>query len=503
MIHKALYLASVIILASCSFKHASKTGDRFVCDSIKPQPVYQGLRINQSELKNKSVVFTLESGGESFFARAWLWQNAQKTIDIQHYIFKKDKTGRLACYYLLQAANRGVKIRLLLDEVAVKRGADDMAILDAHENIEVKIYNPGFIYSKSLAHRLVKLLTQMKRLTMRMHVKTITVDQQVSIMGGRNVADEYFDYSHRYNFRDRDIVMLGAPASVVTQSFDVYWRDTMSIPLTKLVKQKKKFHDKKHADVLREFGCDTKNLAPEVKNKIHNFPHMLDTVKSKQLVWVDHVSFVSDEPGKNETRPGRVGGMCTDSMMKLLSEAKSSVIIQSPYIIFNKKERELFKELLDKGVKIKVLTNSMASTDNFEAFSGYKRDRKMILDMGIDIYEFKPSPNEKYSIMIPDEQEKIKYKAVLGLHSKTMIIDGRVAVVGTYNLDPRSADLNTECVAIVRSKEFADNIMKYVDLEFQSENSWHVTKDFNPDKKAGWRKRLKVASRRPVPKDFL
>jgi phosphatidylserine/phosphatidylglycerophosphate/cardiolipin synthase-like enzyme len=297
--------------------------------------------------------------------------------------------------------------------------------------------------------------------------------------------------------------MFGAAASIVTQTFDVHWNDTLSVNLNKLINEKKKKYSRPgRYNFFHRYACREKNLSKEVRNKIKKFPVMFDTIKSKQLVWVDKLSFVSDEPGKNETR-GLVGGLCTDSIIAILKQAKRKVIIQSPYIIFNKREKELFQELLDKGIKIKVLTNSMGSTDNFEAFSGYKRDRDMILDMGIDIYEFKPSPGEKYGIMIPDEQEKIKYKAVLGLHSKTMIIDDETGIVGTYNLDPRSADLNTECIAVVRSREFVNKIMKYIDLEFDSENSWHVTKDFNPDEKAGWRKRLKVWSRRGVPKSFL
>jgi cardiolipin synthase C len=496
-----LYLLGPILFISCSGKHAGKLIKSSACDTLRPMPILEDLA---GRLNEKSAVYTLESGGQSLFARAWLWQNAKKQIDIQHYIFKKDNTGRIACHYLLRAADRGVRIRLLLDEVAVKKGAADMALLDSHENIEVKVYNPGFRYSKSLGYRLKMLFTQMKRLNQRMHIKTITVDNKVSIMGGRNVADEYFDYDHRYNFRDRDIVMLGKLCENVTGTFNQHWTDTLSINLDELVNEnKKKYNDPKRFERFHRHACDPKNLSSGVRNKINQYPVMFDTIKSKELVWTNDVQFVADEPGKNGNRQDRKGGVCTDSVMALLRQAKKTVIIQSPYIILNDQGKELFKELLDRGVKIKILTNSMGSTDNFEAFSGYKRDRKMILEMGIDIYEFKPSPEEKYSIMIPDEQEKIKYKAVFGLHSKSIIIDEAIAVVGTYNIDPRSADLNTECIAIVRSKQFADKIMKYINLEFEPGNSWHVTKNYNPDKEAGLWKRWKVASRRGVPKSIL
>ncbi|HEY3429373.1 MAG TPA: phospholipase D-like domain-containing protein, partial [Cyclobacteriaceae bacterium] len=151
----------------------------------------------------------------------------------------------------------------------------------------------------------------------------------------------------------------------------------------------------------------------------------------------------------------------------------------------------------------RILTNSMASTDNMEAFSGYQRDREALLKTGVRIYEFRPDAKERFDVMTGALQEKINYTPIFGLHAKSMVVDGATTVIGTFNLDPRSANLNTECVIIIRSEKISANVLKGFEIEFQQENSWETTLDFNPDSEAGKMKRVKTWTRKVVPKEIL
>jgi putative cardiolipin synthase len=190
-------------------------------------------------------------------------------------------------------------------------------------------------------------------------------------------------------------------------------------------------------------------------------------------------------------------------LINLIRKAKTSVDIQSPYLITTEESRKLFSDAVKRGVKIRILTNSMASTDNMEAFSGYQRDREALLKTGVKIYEFKPDAAERYQVMTGALQEKINYTPIFGLHSKSMIVDNSITVIGTFNLDPRSANLNTECVTIMRSEKIAAGVLKGMEIEFQPHNSWETTTEFNPDAEASRAKRVKTLTRRVVPKGIL
>lgn len=455
-------------------------------------------------MKSKTGVYVLEDGVSSLTSRAWLCDEAKKTIDIQYYIFSKDNTGLLASDFLVRAADRGIKIRMLIDDITVKAGSKELYALDSHENIEIKIYNPG-VKIGTVGARIKKLVKNINKIHRRMHNKTITVDDQVAITGGRNIADEYFDFDKEYNFRDRDVLLIGKTVPDVKSSFELFWKDTLSVKLGDLVNEnKEKKNNEPRFDKLHAYAEDTKNFSPAMREKVKNFPQTFKAVqKSGGLLWVDNVSFVADIPGKNENRPNREGGVCTDSIIALITKAKTSIDIQSPYFILTDVGRELFHAQVKRGVKIRILTNSLTSTDNHEAFSGYERDRKLLLETGIEIYEFKPHAKVRYKLMNDEVQSTIDYKAVYGLHAKTMVIDNAISVIGSYNLDPRSANLNTECVAIIRSQEVAKNVLKHLNEEFLPENAWHTTLDYNPDKEASNKKRIKVASRKIIPKDIL
>jgi cardiolipin synthase C len=462
------------------------------------------LPVNDS-MRTQTGVYVLEDGGGSLVARAWLVEYAEKTIDIQYFIFSPDNVGLIACDYLVRAADRGVKVRLLIDDVMVDAGVHEILTLDSHDNIEIKIYNPGVNLGKNLLSKLRKFATDFRGANQRMHNKTFIVDGQVTITGGRNIADEYFDYDHEYNFRDRDVLLLGKVNESIETSFENFWTSKLSIPVTDLVSQEEaSYADTTRFDRLHQYACNPENFWPQVRERIQNLHVLFESLRtSGNLVWLEDVRFVSDVPGKNTSTNLTGGGVCTDSLINLIRKAKISIDIQSPYLITTAQSRELFKAAVERGVKIRMLTNSMASTDNMEAFSGYQRDRKELLETGVKIYEFRPDAAERYQVMTGALQEKLNFTPIFGLHAKSMVVDGYITVIGTFNLDPRSANLNTECVVIIRSEEIAAGVSAGMETEFKAENSWETTLDFNPDKEAGRSKRSKTWSRKMVPKQIL
>ena len=501
----------IILLSSCSEPDKNKipAKEKDFCASIHRNDslsLSKELESISDSMKRKTGVYVLEDGGGSLITRAWLSEYAEKTIDIQYFIFSTDNVGLIACDYLVRAADRGVKVRILVDDIMVEASGHDILTLDSHENISIKIYNPGVNLGKNIVSKLKKYSTDFRSANQRMHNKTFTVDGKISITGGRNIADEYFDYDHEYNFRDRDVLLMGKVTDNIQNSFDKFWNCSLSIPVKDIVKEDSSGPmNKNRFGKLHQYACNPDNFWPQVRERIKDIPFAFKTImNSGELVWLDSVIFVSDVPGKNDGSKGLSGGgVCTDALINLVKQAKISIDIQSPYLITTALSQNIFREAVARGVKVRILTNSLASTDNLEAFSGYQRDRKKLLETGVKIFEFRPDATERYKIMTGALQTKLNYSPTFGLHAKSMVVDGKITIIGTFNLDPRSANLNTECVAIIKSEKISQGVLKGMEEEFKPENSWETILTSNPDSKADFKKRLKTMTRKIVPKDIL
>ncbi|MES2837785.1 MAG: phospholipase D family protein [Bacteroidota bacterium] len=509
-IYFVILLFSVFTIVSCSNEPKEiPIYEKDFCASIHRNDsvtLSEQLKKVDTLMQTKTGIYVLEDGGNSMIARAWLSEYAEKTIDVQYFIFSTDNVGLIACDYLVRAANRGIKVRILVDDIMVDAEPHDILTMDSHENIEIKIYNPGTNIGKNILQKIGKLKTDFRGANQRMHNKTFIVDEKVVITGGRNIADEYFDYDHEYNFRDRDILLLGKTVKTVQTSFNDYWNSSYCINIADLVKDKSINNlDTSRFKRLHQYACNPENFWPQVREKITNIPFIFNELQEQgKIIWTDSVSFVADIPGKNDGTKGLSGGgVCTSALIDLVKNAKNSIEIQSPYLITTELGKKLFEDAIKRGVKIRILTNSLASTDNLEAFSGYKRDREKLLKTGVRIFEFKPDAKERFKIMTGELQTKINYAPIFGLHAKTMVIDNEIIVIGTFNLDPRSANLNTECLTIVKSKEITKGVLEGIETEFLPENSWETTLLWNPDKEAGIKKVVKAASRRVVPKSIL
>ncbi|MDC5703287.1 phospholipase D family protein [Vibrio europaeus] len=477
------------------------------CDSIQQhqvKPLSHYIEPFQSKLDNKTGVYVLEQGAEAMMSRAWITDRAERSIDIQYFIFSVDNIGLIATDHLVRAAERGVKVRVLIDDIMLDAKGDELLMLDAHENIEIKIYNPNVNIGKNIIDKLGTLLTDFHGLNQRMHNKVFLVDDQIAVTGGRNIADEYFGFDHEYNFRDRDVFLAGKAVSDVKRSFNEFWNHELSVGVEKLVGNNP-YPKNPDFSRLHSYSCNPENFHPEIKAEIEKVPQTFDRLMDQgRFRFLEKVEYISDKPGKNDQQSFLGGGSITRStLIELAESAEKSILIQTPYLVTTKADRKFLRQLVDKGVEIKILTNSLASNDNLEAFSGYQRNRSALLKTGVEIYEFKPDAKVRQRVMTEHMFKRLPTTPIFGLHAKTMTIDEHITIVGTYNFDPRSANLNTESFTVIHSPEITDGVNIALRIEMEPENAWLISEDFNPDHKVSIFKQIGVKIRRIVPKNIL
>jgi putative cardiolipin synthase len=447
----------------------------------------------------KSGAYVLEKGEEALLARAWLADRAAKSIDIQYFIWSTDNIGILASEALLRAAERGLKVRVLVDDLLIDAPPEAMLALALHPNIDIRIYNPKLNVGTSTPKRIGNVVTGLRTVNQRMHDKTALFDGMVGITGGRNMADEYFDYDHSYNFRDRDMLVIGPVVADMESSFERFWESPQAVPVEKLLpkKLKKMTPDRMNAAYagLHAYAGQAENFAPEVRQALQDLPQRFDLLL-RDLIW-DEVRFLSDLPGKNTAlRRFDGGGRTTMALVEQLEKAQKRITIQSPYLVMPKGVLELLRNLVRRGVEVRIITNSLASTDNLQAFSGYHKQRKAILASGIQVFEFRPDPAIRRELI--ERYAKLeKDPPVFAIHAKSMVIDGKTLFVGTFNFDPRSANLNTEVGVLIDNPILAAQVEKSIERDMAPENSWRAAD--NPDRYAPADKRRKVKMWKVLP----
>lgn len=505
-----LLILAFLLGACASSKPALQVPDEDFCAQIHPPenvPLSTFLDPLRGRMETQTGVYALEEGDVSMMFRAWMIEAAEHTLDLQYFIFTTDNVGLIGIDYFVRAADRGVKVRILIDDITVTTDVADLLAIDAHPNIEIRIYNPVANIGKTFPKKIRNAARDFRGFNHRMHNKTFIADGQVMITGGRNIADEYFDFDHGYNFRDRDVLMVGEAVAAADASFEAFWNSRLSRPLSRLVSlPEHKVNAEATYQALRQYACNPSNYWPQVRQKIASAPLVFnDLVESGLLIWTDLAYFISDDPGKNDGTEGLGGGgRSTEQLIDLVRNATESIRIDTPYLVTTGLSHGLIREARARGVEITILTNSMAATDNLEAFSGYVRSRQTLLDLGVTLYEFKPDAQVRYEVMTGALQRELDFAPTFGLHSKSMVVDGRISVIGTFNIDPRSANLNTECMAVIYDEAFTERLMAFKEVDVRPENAWRIRKDFNPDKHAGWKKRFGVWWRsKLVPKSVL
>jgi len=402
---------------------------------------------------------------------------AEKTIDVQTYQWSSDLAGGMLGYRLWSAAERGVRVRVLIDDFLLDDRDYDLAAFDAHPNVDVRLYNPfGSRFKlKPLAklRRAMEMATNMSRLNHRMHNKTFTVDNQLAIVGGRNIADYYYGLSEKFNFIDLDLLVSGPLVDLVSMSFDEFWNSRWAYPITvfekhpslaatreKLVGAGERINAKK-----REIG-----IPVEIEPERLALQRFIDG-----LSWaVAEITF--DDPDKGRGANKLKGSEVASTLRQLAGETDSELLILTPYLVTRSIKGSIVEGLLANGVAVKVLTNSLASTNQTAVHSGYARYRKELLRAGIELHELQPDMAEYV------REERVPWSTGNGsLHTKVVVFDRETVFVGTYNMDPRSLELNTELGFVVRSPAIAERIGAFADKLLEPDSSWRVSLDAGED----------------------
>src|SRR6187399_858383 len=393
----------------------------------------------------KTGVVPLLSGRDAFAARMIIARAAERSLDVQYYIWHADTTGNLMFEALWQAAERGVRVRLLLDDQNTRGLDPTLAALDAHPNIEVRLFNPF----TSRALRIGDYTHSFARLNRRMHNKSFTADNQISIVGGRNIGDEYFEAGTTVAFADLDTVVEGAVVHDVSTQFDAYWNSESAYPLASLVPAA----PAEGAALLRDAWSKLSD-SPEAAEYIDA---VRETGFVEQLVagtleveWVP-ARLVSDDPDKVLHPPERREIQMGPRLQAAMGRPESEMDLVSPYFVPTQEGTDALIAIAARGVKVRVLTNSLAATDVAPVYAGYVKYREALLRGGVRLFELKPQSDEK-------PHGKFRAGSAASLHAKTFAIDRSRIFIGSFNLDPRSARLNTEVGVVLDSPTLASQL---------------------------------------------
>ena len=416
----------------------------------------------------RSGFLPIHGSVEALTWRIALAESAQNSIDAQYFMWHMDEVGKLLLERLLQAADRGIKVRLLLDDLM--GGLDREWILaNTHRNLEVRLFNPFRTRANNWLARGPEWLMGISRLNHRMHNKLFMVDRELAIVGGRNISNEYFGLGTHLDYRDFDLLASGLIAHQLDESFETFWNSAWTYSPKKLTEYRAEIDD------LEDFRRETREwLSKAEKLEVirtspdHDWSLMLAKASEKFIKARARVVY-DCPPG---TQSGTPVQRVVASVRDLLDTTDNELFLVSPYVILSSSVRDRLYAVEDRGVSVRLLTNSLESTDQNLAFSAYANRRKELLNTGIDIYEMKAHGKQWQRYRTPPSSGQY-----LSVHAKLILFDDDKLMVGSLNLDPRSKYLNTEIALLIRSKELADSIMEQFDRDLDTSNSWQVHLD--------------------------
>jgi cardiolipin synthase C len=408
----------------------------------------------------------LSHGREAFIVRLALADLAERCLDMQYYVWDGDTTGRIIVDHVMRAADRGVRVRLLVDDPFYKASDSVKAALDAHPNVEIRLFNP-------LANRrwsILDFILDFGRVNRRMHNKLMVADNAVAIVGGRNIGDIYYGVNTIANYRDLDVLAVGPVVHDLSAVFDRFWNSRSTVPIAAIV-------DRAHG------AADLDAILIRLREEIAaaDYPYPIDqdldqlvgqgTELRDDLVWAQG-RIIADDP---ETV---VRGKESDDVVEFIrgrvARLKEELLVESPYFVLPAGAQATVKALHERNVRIRVLTNSLASNDMLPAHSGYAKTRRRLLENGMELYELRPDTDA----FRPGWSLSSK-RSSAALHTKAMAFDREAVFIGSFNLDPRSAAINTEAGLYIESPELAERLTAYMATGVVPANSYHVLLDPN------------------------
>lgn len=418
----------------------------------------------------------ISDGIDALAIRLLLAARADSSIDLQYYLIKNDLTGRAFVAALLAAADRNVRVRILIDDMFT--GGHDMALvaLDAHPNIEIRVFNP---FRRGPLGRASSVLTDFQRINRRMHNKSFTVDNQVTLIGGRNIADEYFGARSDASFSDLDVVAVGPVVREVSVMFDHYWNHVTASPLPMLMRVPESTSSALE-QLRRRLSTwqDDMDASPYAEVLKRNVIKALGE-NAADLTWATY-TLVYDSPDKGI--PSRAADVetITALLANAFRSAKERVLIISPYFVPMRTGERALAGLVERGIEVTVITNSLAANNQFVVHAGYAPARKPLLRLGINIHEARSDATVDGAELVSASGAKST------LHTKAFIIDSEQVFIGSFNFDPRSANLNTESGVIIHSRILASDMLSKV-AEALSEQTYRLY--LGPDGNIRWSER--------------
>lgn len=418
--------------------------------------------------EDTSGFMILSSNSDALKWRLRLIDLAEETLDLQYYHWTTDASAFLILSRVIRAADRGVRIRILIDDILLIERDHNVAALSSHPQIDVRLFNPLEGRHGSTTMRNLEFAGRIEQLNHRMHNKMIVADNRLAIMGGRNVGNAYFGLNADHNMIDFDVLALGSVVPKISNAFDLFWNSEPVYPGEALIanhadpdllenfrgKQKERLESNRDLLVAFQGSCiDTEELLVELQQKLY-------TGKAKVIY---------DEPlVSNDTPPSQLAS----ALRELTTAAKNEILTATPYFVPDKAFYQNTADLKERGVRMVVLTNSLGATNQPVVHSGYKKHRTRVLDNGVALYEVRRDAAPAASPNTPPVTAE-----VIGLHAKFFVVDRHTLFVGSFNLDNRSIYLNTEIGLLIESPELAEAATVLFENLIAPETSWEVRKN--------------------------
>jgi len=472
-----LALLAVIMLSACATMPPGTTFPKIESTALAhPEDTALGRKIEPRAKAHPGLSgFRLfASGSDALSLRVQMADSAQKTLDIQYFIFKDDDSGQLLMSALLRAAQRGVRVRILIDDTEARGQDDRVGLLAGHPNIDVRLYNP-FFYRGSLGLlRYTEFALTASRLNYRMHNKLFLADNEIAVVGGRNVGDEYFDSGDDVQFGNYDVFALGPIARELSKSFDEYWNSSLAVPVRALLGTLPSGPKLDAFESQLNAHLEQMQDSPQVK-AIRTGNPLAGLLNGEAGVAWAKAQVLADSPDKASVEDGNsIGALLRRRLLEATADVQSELLMVSPYLVPGDKGMALLKSLRDRGVRVRILTNSLLSTDVPAVHAGYRRYRVPLLEMGVDLYEVKPLPGKP---MPRNGMLKEPSSGQFSLHAKAFVFDRKRIFIGSANFDSRSLNLNTEIGLMIDSPELARQVVARFDAIANPANSFVLALD--------------------------
>jgi len=410
-------------------------------------------------------------GADGFLMRIQMINAAVQTLDLQYSIFRGDDTGRLLTEAVVHAADRGVRVRILIDDGETVAGDDQVAEIAAHHSVELRLFNPFAYRGDSKLLKAMEFMVDARRLDYRMHNKLLVVDNSIALLGGRNVGDEYFQIDPESQVADDDVFVAGPIAQQLSRTFDEFWNNALSIPSEALYDGKSSHADlNEHREVLKDERRQMKAEGVDYVKRITSGEPFNSVISGRlSLIWA-HAQLVSDSPDKKKVENGEmVGRLMRRAVAKATIAVESELLMVTPYLIPGDEGMQMFNDLRQRNVQVRILTNSLESSTVILAQSGYIKYRLPLLQAGVELYEVRSLlGNTRGS----GQTKAISRYGNYSLHAKMFVFDRKSLFIGSMNFDQRSMHLNTEIGLIIDSPEPAQQLAARFDGMVQPVNCY-------------------------------